>query len=177
MTQKPSERPLWFWPLAGLLAPIGGCLLIGGAFLAFNSFTYDQTRKRDTAKTEHLSSYTQEPVQTKLQAITRPAPKVETKQAKPQPVVKKWDDLEKEELAAEIDKAAKRFTRERQALEERQRKEMEAWKRGEGPTDEEIRERLIRVQAENKLARQRLEESERLVEGQRYLTNMYKLPK
>jgi len=102
---------------------------------------------------------------------------VETKQAKPQPVVKKWDDLEKEELAAEIDKAAKRFTRERQALEERQRKEMEAWKRGEGPTDEEIRERLIRAQAENKLARQRLEESERLVEGQRYLTNMYKLPK
>jgi hypothetical protein len=177
MTEKPSERPLWLWALLGLLASIGGCFLIGGAFIAFNSFSYDQIRKKNTAKTEHLPRYPQESTGTKPKAIIKPTPAAEPEQAKPQPVVKKWDTLEEEALAAEIDKAAKRFAREREALAERHRKEEEAWKRGEGPTNEEIRERLIRARARLTVARQELADSKRRLEIQRYLTNLYNPPK
>jgi hypothetical protein len=41
MTQRHSERPLWFWPLVAFLGMITGFSLIGGAFVVFYSLNKD----------------------------------------------------------------------------------------------------------------------------------------
>lgn len=173
MAQKRSERPLWFCPFVAFLVPIAVCALIGGGgfMLSFYSSDRGLEKKKDTVinpkldpKAEHITPSPRTVAKTKPRTEALAPPK-------------KWDDIEREELAAEIEEAGKRFRRERIALEERQRKEREAWERGEIPSDEEIRERLIRAREQNRIARRRLEESKRMLEEQRYWTKLYASPK
>ena len=90
MKGKPvSERPIWLWPLMGLLAPIG----IGGVFLSVQWFQWSVADKQKNTIEQQLKAQIRHQPVAEYEGLKRPSSTVQPPPstiAAP-PASKKWD--------------------------------------------------------------------------------------